>query len=135
MPDQQGDPVRVKAVMVDAATLSVIWMNESAADSAAPAMGMSGDVPAMPTLAQAVPMPDAGAFAERVREVASTGHPHHVRTELIAMNRGSMVLVTSVYRLPGDENLLILTEHTWHGTKRAQGEPGSQRPNRRRTGR
>lgn len=127
--DDQNNPARVKAVLIDPDSMTVLWMNESASEAIAedkgPAVGVSVE--------QAVPMADSLGVPEALRAVAETGVPEHLRVDLVSTSKGSVTMVVSVYRLPSGE-LLVLTENSWQVGHKATSEStlrGSTRPGRK----
>jgi hypothetical protein len=109
---QHDAPVRAKAVLVDPATMTVLWANEAA----------EHDVPDRP-LEQAIPLAESMGVPESIKSVAETGVPRHLRTNLVSTGRGDMAIATSVYRVP-DGTVLVLSEHTWQPAK-GRGDSGS----------
>jgi hypothetical protein len=125
--DERNDPVKAKAVLVDPQSMTVLWMNESAAQDYSD--GESGSQAGVP-LDQAVPMAEDLGAPEALRIVADTGVAQHLRTDLVSTSKGSLAIVTSVYRLP-DGKLLMLTENAWQpGHGKADGS-ASRRSSRR----
>lgn len=122
--DEQKPPVNAKAVLIDPATMSVAWVN----DAAAQAFSSRGGSPAVSEIPveQVVPMPGA---VEALQAVADTGVAKHLRADLISSARGSVAVVTSIYRLP-DGMLLVLTENAFH-----VGRGGADERTPRRSGR
>ena len=121
MQEAQGGetPVRVKAHLVDPDTMTVTWMNESAAQGFAPAAALGIPVE------QVVPASDPDAARELVRDVAETGNARHLRGDVVSTRQGSLAMVTSLYRMPHGA-VLVLTENAWiveHG-KAAAATPG-----------
>lgn len=121
----QNSGVAVKAVLIDPATMTVAWMNESAAKDAVDPEKDS--VPGTP-LERAVPATQMAGVLDAVRVAAETGEPQHVRYDLVSMSRGSITVATSVYRLP-DDLVLMLSEYAWQA-EQGRGNPGA-RPSRR----
>ncbi len=107
--EEPTGPVKTKAILIDAASMTVLWMNEAALQdlSEYDAASVAG-VP----VAEGVPLSDILGAPEALRAVAETGVPQHLRANLVSTSRGSMVIVASVYRLP-DGNLLLLIENAW----------------------
>lgn len=118
-------PVRVKAVVVDPEAMTVVWMNEAAAQDFPDASG-PGSVP-LDRLSPLPEMPDA------LRAVAATGVARHLRTDLVSTAKGSVAVVTSIYRLP-DGMLLMLTENAWQ-PRHGEGAAGPSGARRRGSGR
>ena len=114
MPDVKRGAVgvRARAVLVDPASLAVVWMNEAAAEAVT-----SGGAPEALALAEAVPVADGTDVGAVVADVAATGRARHLRTDLVSTGRGAMALVTSVYRLPSG-GVLVITEHSWKNGRR-----------------
>lgn len=100
-------PVRVKAYLVDPATMTVTWMNEAAAQGFLPG-AMAAGVPVQ----QVVPAGGPEPADEMVRAVADCGEARHVRGDVVSTRRGSLAMVTSLYRVPGGA-VLVLTENVW----------------------
>lgn len=104
--DEQNPPVKAKAVLIDPGSMRVLWMNESASQ------GLSDrdidSVSGVP-IDQVIPMAEASGVPEALRAVADTGVARHLRTGLVSTAKGSVVIATSIYRLP-DGRLLVLTE-------------------------
>jgi hypothetical protein len=122
----QGTPVRAKAVLVDPASMTVVWMNESASQSAPEAAGAAPRT----LIEQVVPMAAAMGVPEALRDVARGGIARHLRADVVSTAKGSMGLVTSVYRLP-DGMLLVLTENAWQTGREAPVAGAPLRPRRR----
>lgn len=123
--DEQATPVKAKAVLIDPASLTVVWMNESAAQGLDdPHNDATGDVP----LESVVPMAESLGVPEAVRAVADTGVARHLQTKLVSTTKGSVTIVISMYRLPEGPVLLVM-ENAWQPRESTGG--GS----RRRTGR
>ena len=124
--DERNDPVKAKAVLVDPQSMTVLWMNESAAQDCSDG---EGDFRAGVPLDEAVPMAEALGAPEALRVVADTGIAQHLRTNLVSTSKGGLAIVTSVYRLP-DGKLLMLTENAWqpgHGKTDGSASPRSGR--------
>jgi hypothetical protein len=124
--DSYEGPARVKAALVDPHSMKIIWMNEAAAHSVErdpidPASGV--------TIDRLVPMSDALGVAAALREVADSGTPQHMQTDLVSTARGSVAIVISIYRMP-EGALLMLMENAWQPH---HGQPGGGA--RRRAGR
>jgi len=124
--DEQAIPVKAKAVLIDPASLTVVWMNESAAQGLGDPHGhATGDVP----LESVVPMAESLGVPEAVRAVADTGVARHLQTKLVSTTRGSVTIVMSMYRLP-DGPVLLVIENAWQpresaggGSRRSTGRP------------
>lgn len=119
-------PVKAKAVLIDPTSMTVLWMNESARQDITV---VGSDSVAGTTVDQAIPMAEMLGLPEALRAVADTGVGQHLRANLVSTTKGSVAIVTSVYRLPG-AMLLVLTENAWQP---AHGETGASAP--RRSGR
>ncbi|MBN1192746.1 MAG: hypothetical protein JXA36_03505 [Coriobacteriia bacterium] len=119
-------PVRVKVVLIDPASMTVLWMNEAAAESVTGSIDDSAGLP----VERVVPMAEALGVGEALNEVASTGVARHLQADLVSTGKGSMALVVSVYRLPGGE-LLVVAENTWQA-KRSKADDGLPRRSGRR---
>jgi hypothetical protein len=107
--------------------MTVLWTNGPTADESSSREGGSGWGD---TVEQVVPMAEALGAPEALREVAATGEARHLRADVVSTTRGSMALVTSVYRLP-DGTLLVLSENTWVAGREATGGSPSRRSGRR----
>ena len=118
-------PVRAKVALVEPGTMRVVWLNESAMQTAADA-----GAGAPSTIEQVVPMAESLGLPEALRHVSATGEPRHLQADLISTVRGSMAMVTSVYRLP-DGMLLVVTENAWQSGRDEPGAPRHGRPRRR----
>ena len=107
--DDQAISVKAKAVLIDPASMTVAWMNESAAQGLADPHGdAAGDVP----LESVVPMAESLGVPEAVRAVADTGVARHLQTKLVSTTKGSMAIVISIYRLP-EGTVLLVMENAW----------------------
>ncbi|MGA1819610.1 MAG: hypothetical protein ACMUHU_01230 [Thermoplasmatota archaeon] len=107
-------PVKVKAVLIDPASMTVLWMNEAASHDLPPL----NDRPISELkLEEAVPMAKVMGLSEALKKAVDTGAPQNLRTSLIPSARGTMSVVSSVYPLP-DGKLLLLTELGWEGKPR-----------------
>ena len=126
MSDAEKNSVKTGAVLLDPASMAVLWSNDIPEGSAA-----TGDRQSTVSLDDVVPMARQLGLHETVAEVAATGRPAHRQADVVSMSRGSVAYVVSVYRLP-DGMVLILTEHAWQVTERASHE-SSSRTARRRT--
>ena len=114
-PDQPTSPVKAQALLIDPATLEVVWASVS-----------GSPIP----LERVVPTAEAMGLREALRAVVATGEARHLSADVVSMSRRSVVLVVSIHRLP-DGTLLLLAEHTVHG-ERAH---GGGRPGRHSDGR
>ena len=94
--------VRVKAAVVDPATMALLWSNEEA---------QAGTIDAVVPMAESMGVPDA------MREVARTGVPANLQANVISTGRGAMAVVVTIHRLP-DGLLLVLAEDAWQMKKR-----------------
>jgi len=106
--------VKAKAILADSASLTVLWMNESALEDLPGGAGKS--CLGLP-LEKAVPASKLLGIPEAAASAAETGEPRHLRTNLISTARGTMFLAASVYPLP-DGKLLLLLEKSWQAEKR-----------------
>lgn len=95
--------------------MSVVWMNESAAETVPDAR----DDPAAVSIEQFVPSAEELGVQQAVASVAETGVPHHVQVDLISSSRGSVAMFVSIYRLP-DGPVLVLIENSYRATKPAE---------------
>lgn len=125
-PDEQDIPVKAKAVLIDPRSMTVVWMNESAAQGLSD-VGIS--VPGV-TIEQALPMGETLGIPEALKSVAETGVARHLRTNLVSTSQGSMAIATSLYRLP-DGTVLVLTENAWQPLHSKPGADGARRQGRR----
>lgn len=116
-------PVKTKALLLDPSTMSVVWMNESAAENVPDAQGDLTRV----SIEQFVPMADTLGVREMLSSVAETGAPRHLSVDLISSAKGGVAVFVSAYRLPGG-NLLVLMENSWRGRRPdAEQTPGHSR--------
>lgn len=112
-------PVEARALLVDPVSLVVVWMNEAAAaalpdPTQAPAAGVS--------ISSVVPAAERLRIADVVREVALSGEPRHVETDLVASAKGSLTIAISVYRIPSGQVLVIMDNAFSVSGRRASGE-------------
>jgi len=112
--EETAAPVRVKALLVEPETLSVLWMNESALKDVPGGLDGVG----LP-VEKAAPLAEALGLPESLRLVSETGEARHRGLDLLSTSRGSAGIAASVYRLP-DGKLLVLEEQTF----RARGRKG-----------
>ncbi len=103
-PDEQDTPVKAKAVLIDPRSMTVVWMNESAAQG----LSDEGFEVSGVTVEQALPMGETLGIPEALGTVAETGIARHLRTNLVSTSQGSMAIATSLHRLP-DGMVLVLT--------------------------
>ena len=125
-PDEQDVPVKAKVVLIDPHAMTVVWMNESAAQDLSDVSLTVPDV----TIEQALPLGETLGVPEALRSVAETGVARHLRTNLVSTSQGSMAIATSVYRLP-DGMVLVLTENAWQPLHNKPGVDGTRRQGRR----
>jgi hypothetical protein len=125
--DDHDAPVRAKAVLIDPVAMTVVWMNESGLQDLS---GEEDSVLGLP-VEQAMPMAEMLGLPAALRTVADTGVAQHLRTGLVSTVKGSVEIVTSVYRLP-DGELLVVTENAWQPLQRSTGG-SALRPGHRRT--
>ena len=125
--NEQNPAVRAKAVLIDPASMTAVWMNEAAAQDLSDADRES--VPGLP-IDQAVPLAQILGVPEALRAAADTGAAQSLQASLVSTAQGSVAIVASVYCLP-DGNLLLLMEHAWRA-KHANKSPDSSRGSRRR---
>lgn len=121
-------PVRTKAVLVEPASLRVLWMNESAS-AGFPDEPVSSH--AGPPIDQIVPAGPNASGADTVRAVACSGVPQHLRADVVTTGKGSLSMVTSIYPMP-DGTVLVLTENTWLLDKEPHERPAGPGRTRRR---
>jgi len=124
--EDQTAPVQTKAVLIEPVSMTVLWMNESAAQDFADGNQPVAGVP----VAQAVPLSEILAVPESLRVVAETGVSQRMKANLVTTTQGSLAIVASVYRLP-DGKLLLLIENAWQARQDRTGENPSQRRGRR----
>jgi len=123
--DDQVVPVKAKVALVDPASMTVVWMNESASHNLAdPHSDAVGDV----SVESLVPMAESLGVAEAVRSVSDTGVAQHLQTKLVSTSKGSVAVVISIYRLPEGLVLLVM-ENAWQPRQSTGGS--SRRPTRR----
>ncbi len=126
--DKPAGPVSAKAVMIDPESMTVLWMNDAAAqDFSAEGPDAALGVP----VEQAVPLAGMLGVPDALREAACTGEPQHVQADLVSTSRGSVTISGSVYRLPHGK-LLLLMEHGWQMGARNDGEISPRRGGRRK---
>jgi len=114
-------PVKAKAMLLDPATLEVVWMNEATASGLAEkAGGTDGEA----TIEALVPMAESLGVREALRSVADTGVARHLQTKLVSTAQGSMAVVISMYRLPHGPVLLVM-ENAWQPAKKRIGSRGT----------
>lgn len=131
MASTNGDdvrPVRTKAVLIDPASMTLVWMNEAAAQSLLDRE--SGFSPGMNAEA-VVSMTGTQDVMRALQEVADTGEDRHLQVDLVSTGRGSVTITSSVYKLPGDM-LLLLADNSWQVKHRAAEDPSSRGATRRR---
>lgn len=116
-----GTPVKAKAVLIDPASMRVLWLNESVAAG----LGVEPGVPAAEVPIEAV-VPADGELSPRevLADVAATGRPRHLRADMLANRLGAVAMLTSVYPLP-EGMLLVMTESSFLSA------PGEGSPARR----
>lgn len=123
----EGTRVRTRAVVVEPASMIVLWANEAALGAGA---GMAAGVLVGSSADLAVPMAGELGIAEAIARVATTGEPHYARADLIPTRRGSMTLSISLDRLP-DGSVLVLIENAWQHGARGESGPRERSRNRR----
>lgn len=101
-------PVRAKAALIDADSMTVLWV------SGAPEASQGGPV----QLEQIVPLAESMGLADAIRAVAETGVPEHLHADLVSSGRGSVTHAVSVYRMP-DGKIILLAENTWRHAERS----------------
>ncbi|MBN2248560.1 MAG: PAS domain-containing protein [Coriobacteriia bacterium] len=106
--EERDTPVRAKAFVIDPGAMTVLWVNEAAAEAAS----VGTRVIVGEAVERAVPLAEQLAIVPAIERVAATGEPYHVHADVIPTRRGSMVLAVSVYRLP-EGDVLILVENVW----------------------
>lgn len=125
--DELNSPVNAKAVLIDPTSMTVVWMNEAARHDAPDVA--SDSMPGAP-IDQAIPMAEMLGLPAALRSVAKTGVAQHLRANLVSTTKGSVAIVTSVYRLP-DGMLLVLTESAWQAAH-GKADGSATRPSGRR---
>jgi len=109
---EPSQATKTKAVLIDAESTAVLWMNEAAAQEASEtALGLP--VAEMMPLVVTLGVPDV------LPAVAATGVPQHLKTNLVSTTQGSLAIVASLYRVL-DGRLLLLIENAW--------QPGRTKP-------
>lgn len=112
--DEQDAAVKAKAVLIDPDSMTVLWMNESAAQDSNGGSDSASGVP----MDEAVPLAETLGVPKALHAVADTGVAQHLRTDLVSTTKGSVAIVSSIYRLPNG-TLLLLMEHAWQPAHRA----------------
>ena len=102
-------PVKAKAALVDSRTMTVLWLNESAAQALQEPVDLAKQTV---TIEQIVPMASQLGMGQALCEVADTGEPRHLHTRLVSTAKGGIEIVISIYRVP-DGALLVLMENAW----------------------
>lgn len=129
--DTHGDaggagPVKAKVVIIDASSMAVVWLNEAAVEGA----GIR-DHDSPHCAADVIPVAEAMGVPAALERVAKTGVAEHLSMDVVSMGRGSITLVTSVYRLP-DGLVMTVTENAWQSAEPAsRGGGAGQRGTRR----
>lgn len=119
---QHETPVKVKAALVDPGPMRVVWLNESAAAGLGVEPGATAEVVPIESV---VPSSAAGESPREVLAgVAASGQPRHLRADMLASRRGSVAMLTSIYRLP-DGMLMVITESTYLAERDAVRGTGS----------
>jgi hypothetical protein len=126
--DKPAGPVSAKAVMIDPESMTVVWMNDAAAQDFS---AEGPDAAVGVRVEQAVPLADVLGVPDALRKAADTGETQHVQADLVSTSRGSVTISGSVYRLPHGK-LLLLMEHGWQLGTRKDGESSSRRGGRRK---
>jgi hypothetical protein len=127
--EEAETPVKAQAVLIDSASMTVIWANEAASQ----ALTGSSDVSVSGiTFEQLAALAGVSGVEEAARSVAETGVSRHLRADLVSMAAGRVAVVTSIYRV-ADGAVLMLTEHAWHvGRAKADGTGSSRSRGRAR---
>ena len=122
--DERNPQAKTKAVLVDPGSMTVVWMNEPAAQGLPDpsAVGMPVD--------EAIPMVEALGVPEALRTVASTGVAQQLSADIVSTVRGSVAMVLSIYRLPTGQ-LLILLENAWQMGRESNTDSRPRRSGRR----
>lgn len=122
---ERQQAVEVKALLVDPASMQVVWMNEAALAGVlgAESLALPADVE------RAFPMADKLGLRAALDAAAASSTAQHLQANLVSTNKGSMAIVTSVYRLP-DGMLLVLTDQSWQVKHKA--DEASHAPRRPR---
>ena len=124
--DEQNTPVKVKAAVIDAASMTVEWANEAAREGLSEQEGTCEPI----SIEQVVPMVKPLGVREALSVVADTGVPRHLQADVVSTSKGSMALVVSIYRLP-DGMLLVLSENAWRSDSGKAADARPQRSRRR----
>ncbi len=120
--DERDAPVNAKAFLIDSRSLTVLWVNESAAQDF-PTGKLDSAVP----IESVTPVP---GVRDALESVAASGLPRHLSANLVSTVRGSLALAASVYRLP-DGDLLLLVENAWQADHAKRDATVCRRPRRR----
>lgn len=109
---------RTKAVIVDGDAMTVIWMNDAAAEDLGVAAADAVGTP----LSEGLPLTGVLAIAEAAENALASGEPRHLSTDLVHTAQGSVKIVASVYPVP-DRRVLVLVENAWEPRQKAR-QPG-----------
>ena len=125
--ERSGTPVKVKAVLVDPVTMTVLWMDDAAAEDLPEAFEVAYEGA---PVAKAVPLAEVIGATTALEQARDTGSAQHVQANLVSTIQGSVALVASVYPVPGG-SLLLVIEHAWQPKHREADPSGARRPHRR----
>ncbi len=120
---QDAGPVKAKAVLVDPQSMTVSWLNESAAQALSEPFDTAGRAV---TIEQIVPMASQLGVPQALCAVADTGEPQHLHTRLVSTSKGGIEIVISIYRVP-DGKLLVLMDNAWQPKATRSGTHGANR--------
>jgi hypothetical protein len=125
--DERDTAAKAKVVLIDPVSLTVLWMNESAAQDFSDPGGnsMTGA-----RIDEVLPVTGALGVPDAVRAVVKTGVAQHLRTNLVSTTRGKVAIVTSIHLLP-DGKVLVVTENAWQAGGGREGGSGSRRSGHR----
>jgi hypothetical protein len=119
--------VKVKAALVDPASMTVLWMDDAATtDLPAELDGAYEGAP----VAQVIPLAEVIGATPALEQARDTGCAQHVQANLVSTTQGSVALIASVYPLP-DGRLLLLIEHAWQPKHRESTSSGTRRARHR----
>lgn len=103
MAERDPDTVaRAKVLLVDPATMRVLWLNDSAQADLGDKPGAGLPIETAMPLAEKLGAPDA------LRSTEQDGETRRLRTSLVSTKRGRLDIVCSIYRLPSGELLVLV---------------------------
>jgi hypothetical protein len=121
--ETHSTPVQAKTVLIDPVSMTVLWMNESAArDLGDQASGFGQGM----SVVEAVPLAEVLGLPTALREAAETGVAQHLSADLVSTSKGRMAIVASAYRMP-EGKLLLVIENAWQAEHRARNPSDSRR--------